>query len=175
VGIGSNVANLLLQLGQVAFYEGGLDRAECYLEEALQVSRDVDYKLLIAEALRYLGLVAVERGRVDEAENLLMSALETFRELKLPAYVGYTLHAFAAFAALRGRPEAALLVTGAANEALDAVGVPLSMCERRLSDRLVERSRQAVGAGRAEQLLAQGKGLSVDDALSLARFASTDA
>ena len=67
--------------GVLAHYQGEYDRAEVLCQEALQLSRTLDDRTGIAEALTGLGLVRRARGDYPEAETLFREALAGYESL----------------------------------------------------------------------------------------------
>jgi predicted ATPase/DNA-binding XRE family transcriptional regulator len=69
-----NLANCAYLLGEIAFYQGDMERSQSLFEESLPLLREVDDKRQSALALSYLGRIADHLGDTDRALALLDKA-----------------------------------------------------------------------------------------------------
>ncbi len=73
-------ATALVVAGDVAMRQGDIDTARSLLEQALDISRDLDDQIVLARIFHALGAVAHLQGNLDEARELMERALSINRE-----------------------------------------------------------------------------------------------
>jgi tetratricopeptide (TPR) repeat protein len=155
----------LISLGVLEMTEGRYDDASGHLREVMDLAERAGNARLAASAHLNLGRLALVRDRLDEATELLEEGLDLSRAMRRTRNVSLALSAFGALASARGEPERAALLAGAAEGVRRRAGLrpwPLLPQE---SDRL-EQVRQALGAGRFEELFAAGTRLSQREAVA---------
>jgi predicted ATPase len=151
--------------GVVSQLEGDRFLAAALFEKALSITRDIgagdDVALLslnLADSLVYI-------GRSEEAAEVAREGLLLARETHSHVALMHGVEVVAAFAERRGNAEAATRLLGAA----DAIRVELGEVEQRSEaeerKRLEPALRDAVGAARYAQLLAEGQKMSLDEAV----------
>lgn len=76
--------DLLLQIGQIQFKKGDLDVAEKTFTKAEKISKSLNAKAGLAEALMGYGFIALEKAKFDRTFDHLNSALNIGNELNDP-------------------------------------------------------------------------------------------
>ncbi len=155
-------------LGSLLVANGEYDAACHPLEVAREASAQADNLWLTAMASDHSGRWAHRAGNLTAAENWHHHALSLRHAGRLRAEVVTSLDALAAIAVDRESPTEALRLFGAADV------LARSMCLVRLPDRemerreFLERARQQLDDQSCEDALAEGSGLTVDEAVAYA-------
>jgi class 3 adenylate cyclase/tetratricopeptide (TPR) repeat protein len=158
----------LNNLGTLAAAQGDTAEARQHLEQALAIFRTIGDRWAIANILTGLGDVAVEEQQHDTACRYFTESIAINRELGDRLALAHLLEALSYLAVIQERAEHALRLVGAAASLRSALGAPLSPSEAaRLNERLAP-ARAQLGAGPARSVEAEGKTLSLDDAIHLA-------
>ena len=117
----------------------------------------------------YLGTLALAQGRPEEARALLDEALGLSLAAHSTRSVTLCLAAFARWALAAGDPEWAALLAGAAEGLRRRAGLQAWPILRQAEAELVAQVRQALGAGRFDQVFAAGARLTQREAVAAAR------
>ncbi len=158
----------LLGLGRVAMAEGDAAGARALLEESRAIFQAAGDHRLVAHALNRLGQLARRTGDAARATALYGEALLLWRELGQRAGMALALAGLAGVAAAGGRAERAARLGGAAVALLDDVGTALSPPDRADYEPYLEMAAAALGPSRFEALWAQGRALSLEQAVATA-------
>jgi predicted ATPase len=167
-GCGRDVAITLLNLSDIAHYQGNLDRAEACAQESFEIARQDGHVLLLAGARALLGNTAVDRGEHARARSLYGEALAVFREQNHRIKIAFTLEGLTCLAIARGDHERALRLMGASSQIREVTSSARAPFEAgRLKHRL-DPARQALSPEAAERALAEGRGMTLDQAVEYA-------
>jgi non-specific serine/threonine protein kinase len=156
----------LKTLGYIARLDGDLPRAEALLSEALELGREIDFVWGIAEALVYLSEVARERQDRARAMSLLVEALSAYRALGDRIGIGLGLIGVASLLDAAHDATRAARLVGAAEAIRDAVGHRPTPGEDPRQDGIWRTLRAALGEQTLHAAIAQGRSLSVDEAIA---------
>jgi predicted ATPase/class 3 adenylate cyclase len=144
--------------------EAALDR----FEEAAHYLEGSDAVFLVGWNERMWGMTLLELGRLDEAEYHVRKGLEIFAAAGDVSAFALHVRDLAQLASVRGDPHAALLLAGATT-ALEVFSetrlLEIAVNQVRNLDQMVA----AVGEERAEKLLAEGRGMSIEQILEMVR------
>jgi tetratricopeptide (TPR) repeat protein len=155
----------LAEQGWYAMVHGRLDESERHLGEALELRRrHGDDRRLVEPLIDYAWLLHV-RGRGEEATRGFLDCLALARHVGDPFNVGEALAGLSAQAALDGRPSDAARLAGASAALHEEIGAPPWASVTGLQERALAPAREALGS-RFEADLAEGRGLSAEDAIS---------
>jgi tetratricopeptide (TPR) repeat protein len=168
------VGAALGRLGEVALQQGDLDRAERYLGESLEIARALDDEVLLAVLRDSLGDVAIRREQYDRAWVLHKEALVGFQGLENRVRSAYTLESMACTAAARGDAAGALRLAGAASRLRELLAVARTPDEREAFDACVNAARQTLGGEEAERAFAEGRAMTLEQAVVYALGLETD-
>ena len=157
-------AGLTLGAGETAV--GRYDDAHGHLTEARDLAQRIDNPWLAAVSRVYLGTLALVRGRPEEARALLDEALELSLAAHSTRSVTSCLAAFAQWALAAGDPERAALLAGAAEGLRKRAGLRAWPILRQAETELMTQVRQALGAGRFDQVFAAGSRLTQQEAVA---------
>jgi non-specific serine/threonine protein kinase len=161
------VARALMGRGIVATERGAYDRAALLFDEALAIFRRLGDRRMAASVLNNLGDVARFQGERNRAAELYGEAVATHLGVGDQPNAVYSLASFASLAVDDGRVEDGLRLAGAFEALRESFGLRLNPFEKRDYDTHLERAREAAGA-RADDLLAAGASLSLDEAVAFA-------
>jgi non-specific serine/threonine protein kinase len=162
------VANVLTNLGVAMRRQGQYDRAEALTQETLAIVRARGHSEGIAITIGEIAQIARARGDHERAATLCAECLPVFQAqgLKLHLAVGLSVTAWVADA--RGQRARAARLFGAADALRQSIGAPVPLAEQSESNRVVARTRTALGAARFDAAFAEGQALTQDDAVQVA-------
>ncbi len=160
----------LIVSGHLRLAQRDFSGAHQFLEAALVIARRCgDPPGGTAWTLDGLGEVATASARFDQARAWLIKRLELRYESGGIDILPTTLDRLAVVEAASGQPERALRLTGAADAIYEALGQPRIETDRQLQvERWLSAARDRLGAERADRLFAEGRALSIEDAVALA-------
>ena len=162
------IAIALSGLGIVADLQGEHGRAVALHEESLSLSRELGNWHGVAGSLSNLGLVAVRQGHYAQATTRLKESLVLCRDLGIRGELPQLLECLAWVAAMSGQSRRAAQLLGATEELTQRLGVPLRADLRAGHAAAV----QAVGTALVGQIhaaaWAEGRRLSLEEAVALA-------
>ena len=115
-----------------------------------------------------LGFVHVQEHDPDWAFRLFKESIVLYRQLKSQDGLAYNVSGMAAVAAERHDGATAARLFGALDAAMQALGITLDPDDQLDFDRYTALTRQQIGARTFDSLRAEGRRLSIDDALALA-------
>ena len=162
------IAYSLGNLENVALGKPDYVAARSLYEESLEILRELGDKGGIAESLTNLGSVACKQGNYVAARPLYEESLAIFRELGDKRAIVYTLEGFVALAAAQGQPERALHLAGAAAALRETIGAPLPPTEQEEFERHLEMARQTLDEEAAAKALANGRAMTLEQAIEYA-------
>ena len=164
----SAIAGTLYDLGSVAWVQGNLELASKRFEESLAIGREIEGQFTIGYALNGLGRVAYLRGKYDRAHALYKEALGMFRKTGSQWNIAYSLEGFAALAvAQQDMPRAARLF-GATETFYSQLRFLISPRERDNHDRDLAATRAALGEETFSALSAEGRAMTIEQAVEYA-------
>jgi non-specific serine/threonine protein kinase len=171
-----SIANSLNSLGIVARNQGDLTAARALFEESLAIRQELGDKQGVANLLNNLGLVAENQGDYMLARSLLRESLMTLRELGDRLNIAKLLESLASLATVQAQPQDALRLAGAAAALRESIGAPLSPADRIELERHLETARRASGEEASAQALADGRAMTLEQAIeyALGRTAQSD-
>ena len=160
------LANVLLNMGDLALNRGDLVSAEQIVSESLALSRDLGEDAGVAINLGNLAFIALEQDEIDEASKLLEEGLahvSGFAEWTAIMVVG-----LAAVAAARGADRRAAELLGASERMLEEAGATLDSIEGRVYARTSAIARERLGEELFAAALAAGRNLSTENVVEVA-------
>ena len=173
-GLGATwgIAQLLNNLGEVARCEGDYARAGRLYEESLALFRDQGTTGEIARSLHNLGYAAHTRGDDDHAAALFAESLRLFQERGNKRGPAECLMGLAAVAATHGRqPEGtvrAARLLGAAEAQFEAIGAAMWPADRLEYERSVTAARAALSEEVFAAAWAEGRAMTLEQAVAYA-------
>jgi len=97
----------LCNLAEIYVWQGRLALAHVKAREALELARELDYRIGRANAVRMIGEVLMEVGRFDEAERQLRQGLSQANRMKLDPEIIAARHDLARLSTILDDPEKA--------------------------------------------------------------------
>jgi len=165
---GWGVAQVHYGLGSVARHRGDPQAAIGHYQAALALYREIDARPEIARCLAGIASVALAQGNLELSRDSLTDSLRLSLATGQRLPVARGLEAFAALDGRAGDPVRAARLAGAALELRAAAGHPPSAgAGARLED-LLGPARAAFGELRAAALLAEGRAMTAEEAVSYA-------
>jgi tetratricopeptide (TPR) repeat protein len=163
----SLTGEILWGTGTVYWYNGGHAEAEPFYERALQVLEGTDAVFVLGWALRMRGAIRGARGDVERARGDLERALRMFAADDDRSAVVLLLQDFAGLALRAGERERAFRLAGAA-AAAESVNETkmLEFTGNKIPD--LAQAAERIGRERAEALLAEGRAMSMAQAVGYA-------
>jgi predicted ATPase/class 3 adenylate cyclase len=165
-GVARALAMLVIRDAEAGRWEAVITK----LEEASHIMRRLGDRYGVANALVWLAVAYARSGRPEDGRAAGLESLELFREADNPTGIALAFHCLAFLATWAGRHEDAIRLTGA-SETLDEragatrtegfagllEGDPAAEAGAHLPDDVARRARE------------EGRAMSVDDAVALAR------
>jgi predicted ATPase/DNA-binding SARP family transcriptional activator len=162
------LANVLLNMGDLALNAGDLEAAERIVSESLSLCRVLGEEAGVAVNLGNLAFIALERGDADSAYARLAEALERSHAVGFAEWVAIMLIGLAAVATIRDEDARAAELLGAAERMLEEAGASLDSIERRVHAGTRETLRDRLGDDAFAASLESGRGLSTSAAVEVA-------
>jgi predicted ATPase/class 3 adenylate cyclase len=168
------IAQVLHLLGLAAHIAAEYATARAYYEQSLALRRALGDLEGIARSTHFLGLVAYRESDFAAARALYRNALTVHRELNHPQGLLILLGEFTALAAALQQPARAARLAGASamvSASSQVVAIPLA--EAVLQEG-VEQARRALGEAAFAAAWAEGRALSLEEAIEEALRVGTD-
>jgi predicted ATPase len=166
IGDDGVLGRALHELGGAALLGGDYGRAMALQEESLALSRREGHKLFEAQSLTILGHAARGLGDPGRATRSFQESLALFRELEQPWGIKLSLAGLATVAAGSGDAVRATRLLGAV--AASKEGPPVIPAHRAEYERSVAAARKVLGEAAWETAWAEGRGMSLEDAVAYA-------
>jgi predicted ATPase/class 3 adenylate cyclase len=163
------VAQVLPMLVMRDAQAGEWDRVVAGLEESVSTWRRFGDRLHLAFDLVWLAFAYGRVGRRAEAWSTGLDALDLFREADNPTGIGITLIDLAFLATWEGRHEEALKLAGAYDSLRERIGGPPGAIGGLLEGDPAAEARAHLSEDVADKAWADGRAMSVDDAVALAK------
>jgi predicted ATPase/DNA-binding CsgD family transcriptional regulator len=173
VGYTYRLPAFLLSLGYVLMLEGDYERGTALNEEAVEICREHGYKGHLNYALDNLGWAALLEGDYERARTPYEESLVVSKELGDRLVASASLEGMACISAAQGGALRAGRLFGAAealHEAVGAVAYQLNPEEVSWREPYVAAARSQLGEHSWEEALAQGRAMSLEEAIEYALF-----
>ena len=168
------VAMTLNNLGLVDRDQGNYRAARTWFEEGLAMFRELEAKTDIAQSLNNLGLVDQDQGDYVSAKIQHEQSLIMFRTLGDKKGISVSMEAFARLAATEGQSIRAARLWGAAEVLRAEIRSPMPPNKRLGFERNTTEAREAVGEEMFEAAWAQGRSMSLEQAIEYALKVGVD-
>jgi non-specific serine/threonine protein kinase len=155
-------------LGELSRITGDYERAEDYYQECLELSHQAGDKRRIAVMLACLASIAMHQSEYQQAEMLERESLEMEVELGTKYYIGLSLACLSGPVAMQGRPEEGAVLLGASESVLQTMGAKLQPADQIDVNRYILAIREKLDGRSFEDALAEGRGMSFEQAISFA-------
>ncbi len=167
IGDQAGIAKALYGMGSVAWMAEDWERARSLFEECLESLRGLDDPFHLGWTLFMIGSAEMRDGRSETARPLLEEGLRIFGRLSDVTGILFHLHYFIAHAIEKGQPERAVRLVGAAARLREMSGAALV---EKLSYEIpeLEASYTRLASQRAEELLAEGQAMSLEEIVAYA-------
>jgi predicted ATPase/DNA-binding SARP family transcriptional activator len=162
------IAQALNVKGELARVHGDDASALIAYEEGLELARSAGDGAHTTVFLANLSYLADHRGDYDTARELNLEALRMCRALGRRMMAAWTLSELAGPEVGFERPERGALFVGAADAALQTLGVGRHPGDRPEHDRVLAQLAAALGDERSQALQREGAQMSLDEAIDLA-------
>jgi len=162
------IAVSLNNLGYLAELQGDYTAARLRLEEAVTFQREVGDRHYLATTLHSLGNVTRAQGDYAAARSLYNESLTISRELGDKPVLVQLLEDIGGLAAQEGQMERALRLVGAAMVLREAIGARLPPAEQERLEGMLESARQSLGEAAAAAAMAEGRAMSLEQAIEYA-------
>jgi non-specific serine/threonine protein kinase len=162
---GEGIAASLAGLGCLEFFGGNYGAARAPLEEVLGVLREAADAWYVGVALYFLGRLACEEGDHTGARARFVELLEVLPPQQYRWAAPALLEAFVHLAIARGQMARGLRIAGAAQVLRDIIEVRPSPAFEVDLQRRLEVAREALGPADADEAWADGRALTLEQAL----------
>jgi uncharacterized protein HemY len=168
VGDKRAIAEILTQLGLIAYRLKEYANARTYLEEALSLRRGLYDVFAMASLLSWLGFVALHHAWYAEARQYFAESLTWFKELNSRRHIADALYGMAGVFAAQRKFERAAKLLGAAEAILRAPGAPPDTSLSDDADKNWIREQIQMDTDALQAAHAAGQALSIEQAIALA-------
>ncbi len=160
----------LTGLGYMALLQGDHERATARCAESLALARELGSAgvELIPENLINLGLAARDRGDHEQAKASFEEALVMSRDVGRKPSIVNALEGMASLAGALGEAARTARLWGAAEASREVIGVVLAPGERALHEPYLAAARSQQGEAVWEETLAEGRTISLEEAVEYA-------
>jgi predicted ATPase/DNA-binding SARP family transcriptional activator len=158
----------LRELGVLTAADGDHRRANELLDESEQLAREHGDDSALAAILLDRSRLALAAPDTESAATLASGAVELYRRYGTTAGVAEGIHILALAAEADGRPDRAARLLGAAEALRETVGTPPSAVNAGGLEDVVRRASSVLGDAAFASAHAEGRALSVDEAVALA-------
>jgi predicted ATPase/serine/threonine protein kinase/Tfp pilus assembly protein PilF len=162
------IANTLNGLGEVARQQGDWTSARELYEQAIVPARRSGSNEALIAVLSNLGTIACEDGDLRAARTYYSDALELAQTIGGKNFLAFTMDGLGTVAARQGAWTRAGRLAGAAEALRDAIGSHVEPADQAFCARYVAEVRQAVGAEGLAAALAEGRSMTLDQAIAYA-------
>jgi len=167
-----NVAQILIYLGDLRLRQGDYDGANACLEDGLTLVKKLGDKWVIAFAFGVLGEISRLQGDYQKAVAHFKQALTIYQELNNTVEIPFTLEALANTTAQQGQAERATHLWGAAEALREVVHAPLPSSYHADYAPFLQMAHTALGEEAFTTTWSDGRALTLEQAISLARSVS---
>ncbi len=168
LGDQAGMGRALNNLGTLTHQEGDYKGARLLYEESQALSRTLGDRYGITVRLVNLGQVAHQEGDYGLAAGFFSEALEVAMQLGDIGHIAGGLEGLAGVAGATEQPQRAARLFGAAEVLRDVVGTRFQAFDRIMYDLCVTAARTRLDAAAWEQAWAEGRTMSVDEAVAYA-------
>jgi tetratricopeptide (TPR) repeat protein len=165
------LATSTFNLGQAAARVGQRQRGRRLIEEALALYRELGDEVFGARMLLYLGYEDLVDHGVTRAKQFVQQALADFARLEELHGLAEALDAAAVLAAAEGADVRAARITGSAEAVRQAIGFEPMPYDREIWEPHLAAARARTGPTRWQAAYQEGKQMSSEEAVALARGA----
>ncbi len=158
----------LRELGALTAEGGDLRRANELLDESEGLAREHGDDSALAAILLDRSRLALAARDTESAASLATEAVELYRRYGTTGGVAEGVHVLALAAEADGEPDRAARLLGAAEALRDAAGTPLAAANSGGLEDAVRRASAVLGDAAFAAAHAEGRALSVDEAVALA-------
>ena len=162
------IASVLTHLGLTFLFQGDLERARATSEEAAAMFREQKHLSYLSDALDNLGWVALLRGDSERARALYAESLGLRREVADKLVIPETLMGLACVAEARGEAERAARLFGASEVLREAMGASLEPGDSALQEPYLAAARSKLDETSWQDAWAQGRAMTLEEAISYA-------
>ena len=162
------IAISLEALGEIVAYQGDAARAHALLEESLVLFREMGDQWGIALALNALADLAVTRGDSVSASTMYRASLTLRHARGEKDGIAFCLEGLAGLACARNDFERATRLLGAADTIRESINMPRAPIAAEQCERYIAGARAKLGDAKLVHVLAQGRALTLEQAVALA-------
>lgn len=171
---GKQISGRLNSLGEIARLQEDYPAARKFYEEALTLAKKESAESAISVFTVNLAAVACFQGDYKAARLYALESLKISEELGDKILTGYALGTFAALAVAAGEMEKGARLFGAAQAIYDATGNKSDKVDQIFFDRYNGEALAAMGDETFEAAEAEGRAMSMKEAIALAREGETN-
>jgi predicted ATPase/DNA-binding SARP family transcriptional activator len=162
------LANVLLNMGDLALNRGDFASAERIASESLALNRLLGEDVGIALNLGNLAFAALERGQADRAYDFLAEAFDGPSLGGFGEWAAIMLVGLSAVLCVRGDDRRAAQLLGASNHLLEDAGASLDSIEGRIHARTATTLRERLSEDAFSKAVTEGRALTLSEAIDLA-------
>jgi non-specific serine/threonine protein kinase len=170
IGVGNTqaIATSLNRLGDLSRSRGEWNAARDLHEQSLALHRERGDVWGIAVSLNYLARVALAEADVERAETLSLESLALLRDVGARPDIAIATESLAMLAFRRADPIRAVRLLSAATRLRDTIRTQPAPADRADLERVLAAVRVQVGSGKFDAAWAEGRAMTLEQAIAYA-------
>jgi predicted ATPase/class 3 adenylate cyclase len=165
---GFDLAIVLANLGLAAHTQNDYAVARAVLKECIEICRNIGDNWLLSLPYRHLGYIELRDGNYELATALFKEGLSALRDVKEKWFIARAVETLAISSAMQGDYVRAARLFGAGETLREAVGASVQEFYRPDYDRGIVAAREGTDKAAWEEARAQGRAMTLDEAVSYA-------
>jgi tetratricopeptide (TPR) repeat protein len=165
---GFDLAIVLANLGLAAHTQNDYAVARSVLRECIEICRNIGDNWLLSLPYRHLGYMELRDGNYEQATALFKEGLSALRDVKEKWFIARSVETLAISSAMQGDYVRAARLFGAGETLREAVGASVQEFYRPDYDRGIVAAREGTDEAAWEEARAQGRAMTLDEAVSYA-------
>ena len=165
---GFDLAIVLANLGLAAHTQNDYAVARSVLRECIEVCRNIGDNWLLSLPYRHLGYMELRNGNYEQAMALFKEGLSALSDVKEKWFIARAVETLAISSAMQGDYVRAARLFGAGETLREAVGASVQEFYRPDYDRGLVAAREGIDKAAWEEARAQGRAMTLDEAVSYA-------
>ena len=165
---GFDLAIVLANLGLAAHTQNDYAVARSVLRECIEICRNIGDNWLLSLPYRHLGYIELRDGNYEQATALFKEGLSALSDVKEKWFIARAVETLAISSAMQGDYVRAARLFGAGETLREAVGASVQEFYRPDYDRGIVAAREGTDKAAWEEARAQGRAMTLDEAVSYA-------
>jgi predicted ATPase/class 3 adenylate cyclase len=160
--------HLLNAYGEIALRRGDFERARDYFQEDARISNELGNRIEYLWTISHLGFAELYAGNITEAHQIFAETAQEFQKDGSRSGVIYSLEGMSSLYAAVGKAEPAARLIGWADATREVIGDTRPKLEQADIDKVTAACIAKMGKAAFSDMYAEGKKMTLDEAMQLA-------